>query len=74
VDVLAEKAGKLQPIEIKSGAVIAQDWFKGLANWSALAGEEAVDATLVYGGETRRQEDDVSILPWKQISSLANRI
>lgn len=74
VDVLVEKAGKLQPIEIKSGAVTAKDWFKGLEKWCVLAEKDAVDSTLVFGGDTAWREGDVTILPWKQVGDLAKQI
>jgi predicted AAA+ superfamily ATPase len=74
VDVVVEKAEKLQPIEVKSGAVIARDWFKGLEQFRALAKEDAADPVLVFGGETAWQEDDISILPWRQVGDLAQHV
>jgi predicted AAA+ superfamily ATPase len=74
VDVLAEQSGKLMPIEIKSGATIGKDWATGLQGWLELAGDEAMDPTLIYGGEVVWQKQEVNIIPWKAIDSLAKRL
>jgi predicted AAA+ superfamily ATPase len=74
VDVIAEQANKLRPIEIKSGATLTSDWFKAINQWLALAGDDAVSPSLIYGGDTPWNEGPVSAIPWKQISTLANEI
>jgi len=74
IDVLAEQAGRLRPIEIKSGATLASDWWNGLNRWLELAGTEAVDPTLVYGGETPWRRDAASAVPWRNLGPLAAEI
>lgn len=74
VDVIAEQAGKLQPVEIKSGATLAPDWLDGIRKWTALAGDDAVNPTLVYGGETTWAEDPATVIPWNKIAGLADSI
>lgn len=74
VDVLAEKSGKLVPIEIKSGSTIGSDWTTGLQKWLALAGEEAIDPALVYGGGTAWRQHEVDFIPWHSIPDLAKRL
>lgn len=74
VDVMAEQAGRLMPIEVKSGATIATDWGDGLEQWLALAGDEAVSPTIVYGGDVAWKDRHVDIVPWRYISSLAEKI
>lgn len=74
VDVLAEKSGRLLPIEIKSGSTIGSDWTLGLKKWLELAGGEAIEPSLIYGGDTEWKVDEVEIIPWKSISRLANRL
>jgi predicted AAA+ superfamily ATPase len=74
VDVLAEKSGKLMPVEIKSGSTIGSDWTTGLERWLELAGEEAIEPGLIYGGDTKWKDHGVEILPWKSVSSLAKRL
>jgi len=74
VDALAEQADKLLPVEIKSGATLASGWLKGINQWLSLAGDDAVNPTLIYGGDTVWKEGPTSILPWEQITELAERI
>ena len=74
VDVIAEKAGKLQPVEIKSGGTLASDWLKSMEQWLSLADEEGVDPTLVYGGETPWKQGPTTIIPWTQVADIAQYI
>lgn len=71
VDVLAEQAGRLRPVEIKSGATLAADWWDGLNRWLALAGPEAMEPALVYGGDTPWSRDKAPAVPWRDITGLA---
>jgi hypothetical protein len=70
VDILADRAGALLPIEIKSGMTIASDWFDGLAKWRRLAGERAARPVLVYGGDARQSREIAEVLPWSDIGEL----
>jgi len=74
VDVIAEQADKLQPIEIKSGATLTSDWYKAINQWLSLAGDDAVSPSLIYGGDTLWKEGFVTSIPWQQTSELANEI
>jgi predicted AAA+ superfamily ATPase len=64
VDVIADMGIRLRPIEIKSGRTINRDFFIGLERWCALAGELAVDPTLVYGGTDTHVRRGVKIFGW----------
>ena len=74
VDVLAEAAGRLYPLEIKSGTTLADDWFKAINSWRKLAGEQAGKARLVYGGTAPWVQGSVDAIPWMQIDELAQDI
>lgn len=74
VDVLAERAGRLCPIEIKSGATFASDWLGNLNKWRKLAGDVSGAPQLVYGGDSDWKEDAVDVLPWRAVSALAEVI
>ena len=71
VDVVAEHADGLMPVEIKSGATIASDWLTDLRAWVELAGSAAEGPTLVYGGDRRQSRSGVDVLPWGQVGALA---
>jgi uncharacterized protein len=67
VDVLIENAGKVLPVEIKSGATVQPDMFKGLHWWCEAAGQELSTATLVHGGDATYTRNDVTVRPWYAI-------
>jgi len=69
VDVLAEKAGKLMPIEIKAGSTISSDWTLGMERWLELAGKESLEPNLIYGGDKGWKEHSVNIIPWTKIDT-----
>jgi predicted AAA+ superfamily ATPase len=74
VDVLAEHADKLMPVEIKSGGTVVDDWFNGLRRWRELAGTTASRGWLIYGGDATQEREDATVLPWKDIGRLINSV
>lgn len=60
----------LRPVEIKSGATVASDWFTNLDKWTELAGNTAALPMLVYGGEQTQERSKGVVLPWHGIDSL----
>lgn len=67
VDLLIEQGERLMPLEIKSGRTVAPDFFSGLEKWTALAGEKAVDPTLVYGGTDNYLYKRIRVLGWPHL-------
>jgi len=70
VDLLIERAGKLMPVEIKSGQTITTDFFKGLSRWLDLAGDDAGNPTLIYGGVGKQQRNGIGVYGWRSIIEL----
>jgi hypothetical protein len=64
VDVLIEQGGRTMPVEIKSGRTVTREFFSGLEKWTALAGEMAVDPTLIYGGEENYRQKGIRVISW----------
>lgn len=64
VDALIDIAGSLYPVEVKAGATVTDEMFRGLRRWRALAGERAVSSYLVYGGRESQNRSDATVLPW----------
>lgn len=64
VDLLVDVAGRLCPVEIKSGMTLNRDWLTGLWRWLALAKDRASEPCLFYGGDIASIEESVQILPW----------
>jgi len=73
IDLIIERAGKLLPVEIKSGQTVTADFFKGLNRWTALAGREACDPTLVYGGNELQARTGIRVLGWQHLQKLFDR-
>ena len=61
--VVCAAAGPI-PVEIKSGATVAADFFKGLRYWRAIAPDPCRGA-LVYGGDESHLRDDTVVLSWR---------
>ena len=65
VDIIIDQGSQLIPVEVKSGATIAPDFFKGIAYWKKLAeaGSEH-PAALIYGGNTSSTRRDAKVYSW----------
>ena len=67
VDLLLEHGGGLVPIEIKSGATLADDFFAGLRYWLDLAGTPDGPAALVYGGGPSVRRAGIGVYSWSDL-------
>lgn len=64
VDVVRQRGEQLQPVEIKSGQTLNQDYFKGLQKWLSLAGPVAVRPALIHGGDQALRHEGIAVFPW----------
>lgn len=64
IDVLIEQGDKLMPVEIKSGQTFNTDFLVGLHKWQRHAGDLALPAHLVYGGDENMMRGGVSVHAW----------
>ncbi len=67
VDVLIEQGEKLMPVEIKSGQTFTSDFLTGLSKWTRYAGDKALPAHLVYGGDQNMTRGGVSVHSWQHL-------
>jgi predicted AAA+ superfamily ATPase len=67
VDLLREREGRLQPMELKSGATFASDWLGPLRRWQALADTPAETPWLVYGGNQSAERQGVQAIAWRDL-------
>ena len=65
VDLVMEYGGRTVAVEVKSGATLAGDWFRGLHRFAALAG--GVQPVLVYGGDESFEREGVSVVGWRSV-------
>ncbi|HBG05607.1 MAG: AAA family ATPase [Geobacteraceae bacterium GWC2_58_44] len=71
VDVIVEQGAQMIPVEIKSGATVARDFFATLEKWLALSGDLAVSPLLIYGGENSYLHKGIKVVGWKAVSGLS---
>jgi len=66
VDIIIDEAGKLIPIEIKSGQTIQDEFFRNLTFWSKLS--DSQEGYLVYGGQqTQRRSNGITVMNWREM-------
>jgi predicted AAA+ superfamily ATPase len=70
VDVIIEYGSQLIPIEIKSGQTVNNDFFKGLEYYQTLAGKDAQDGYIVYGGKETQKRSKGTVLSWTTMDNL----
>ena len=61
VDLLFQESGHFLPVEIKSGQTLVRDFFKGLDAFRRVEPDLPYGTMLMYGGEQRRKQRDVTI-------------
>ncbi|MFH1800888.1 MAG: ATP-binding protein [Candidatus Omnitrophota bacterium] len=70
VDLLIEKTRKVLGVEIKAGATISQDWFKGLDYLKKVMGRDALTRHLVYGGLASAERGGARALSYRNLSEI----
>lgn len=66
VDLLLEEAEGLRPVEIKSGATLTEDLFKGLRKWQAIAGPESLPPRLVCAAPENQLRNGIEVRRWQE--------
>jgi len=74
VDVIIEHGTRLMPIEIKSGKTVNQAFFKGLEKWQNLAGDTALNPTLIHGGSEAYLHKGIQVVGWKGCGELLSNV
>jgi len=69
VDLLIPSGRQLHAIEIKAGATVNPDYFKGLARFRSTFPAAVASSYVVYGGEQCQPRSDVTVLPWRQVAT-----
>jgi uncharacterized protein len=70
VDMILESGRDVFPVEVKAGATIATDFFKGLAHFSRLIGGLPHGGGLLYGGRETRQQGPFHIHPVTDVEGM----
>ncbi len=70
IDLLLEFGHGVFPIEIKAGATINSDYFKGIRHFSKLVSSAPNGGGLVYGGAERWLHSGTQIVPFDDVAAL----
>lgn len=65
VDLVLEEGAQLQPVEIKSSQTFNAAFLDGLTKWGRYAGDAALPARLVYGGDESMVRSGVAVQSWR---------
>lgn len=74
VDLLYSIGSELAPVEIKAGATIVPDYFKGLKRFAALSSESIPATAVVYGGSQKQERSDCLIYPATKVEELIEKM
>ena len=69
VDLLLPTGGKLHAIEIKAGATVNPDYFKGLKTFTAHHPQAVAGGGVVYGGTQSQNRSDWPVYSWLDLKS-----
>jgi hypothetical protein len=70
IDLLLDHGQDVLPLEIKSGATVAGDYFAGLDHFAKHGTSRPWGSGLVYGGESRQSRTGVRVVPVAEMASL----
>lgn len=70
VDGILDRAGKLTPVEIKSGKTILPEHFSDLDYWNALSGNDPRNSFMIYGGSGSQQRSHGQVLGWREAADI----
>lgn len=59
------------PIEVKAGATLPSDAWKGLRHWESLTGAESGRGYVIYGGDEDQERSAGRAVAWRNLPALA---
>lgn len=74
VDLVIESGPDIVPVEIKSGATISTDFFKGLRTFSEKLPSPLVNCALVYGGSERQHRSDATVWRVGDVAEMMGKV
>ncbi len=73
IDLLLEDGPDVHAVEIKAGATIASDWFRGLQTFATTIPTPPKTTAVVYGGTERQNRSQATVWPIQDIPVLLER-
>jgi len=74
IDLIIDRSGFPIPVEIKSGATINQEFFKGLQKYQELSNVLPEESFLVYSGDISVKRKYAQVLSWKDLGRLGGSV
>jgi hypothetical protein len=69
VDLLLEQAAEFYALEIKGGATVNPDYFKGLRKLESAFPGQTLGGGVVYAGEKEQKRSDWGVIPFTQLTT-----
>lgn len=74
IDLLVEATRHTIGVEVKSGATVTPEFFRGLQALPEIAGQgggaRSAEARLIYAGDVTQERTGVTVLPWREIQGV----
>lgn len=67
VDLLIPTGRQFHAVEIKAGATVNPDYFRGLSRFSEAFPDAVASRHVIYGGEARQARSTVTVIPWRRL-------
>ncbi|MDQ0586227.1 ATP-binding protein [Variovorax paradoxus] len=67
VDLLIPDGRKLRAVEIKAGATVNADYFRGLRSFAASFPDALEGGSVVYGGDADQSRSDWPVIGWQRL-------
>ncbi len=74
VDLVIESGSEVMPVEIKLGATISEDYFKGLRLFSGKLAAPPCHCAVVYGGNEQQHRSGISIWRARDVAEMMGRL
>ena len=68
IDLVVENGARLDPVEVKSGQTVSEDWFAGLRRWGGYAGTAGGAPRLLFGGEDSYTRAGIKVGGWRELA------
>lgn len=69
IDLLIPVGRQFRAVEIKAGATVNPDYFRGLRSFSAAFPDALEGGSVVYGGDTDQARSDWPVIGWQRLQS-----
>lgn len=69
VDLLLPAGRRFRAVEIKAGATVNPDYFRGLNSFAASFPQALEGGSVVYGGDLGQPRSDWPVIPWHRLQS-----